>query len=189
MVIFIWKCSFVCSTFVLFFIYSFIKHKTMNNQANVVNAPQTKETRQVINLAKEGETSTQFNLRMKREKRKATNEAGKNLVKAIKGELISLPIIRKIFKSGLIESKEFCASLSKEIGRKITVNDVYKLPTRSYMDFVNETEAARGMIRGGITPGEFKDIILRYYRGEKPMYANLVDTDIKDVLETVYRNK
>ena len=163
----------------------------MSTITNGTQLPQeTKETKVLFSVsALPGETSTKFNARMKREKRKATNEAGKNLVKAIKGELISLPIIRKIFKSGLMESKQFCATLSKEIGRKVTVNDVYKLPTRSYMDFVNETEAARGMIRGGITPTEFKDIILRYYRGEKPKFAELVDADIKEVLNTVYRNK
>jgi hypothetical protein len=163
----------------------------MNQTINQVNnlPKETKETRVLFSVnALPGETSTKFNARMKREKRKATNEAGKNLAKAINGELISLSIIRKIFKSGLIESKDFCATLSKEIGRKVTINDVYKLPTREYMDFVNETEAARGMIRGGITPTEFKDIILRYYRGEKPKFAELVDADIKDVLNTVYRN-
>ena len=150
---------------------------------------ETKETKVIFSVnALPGETSTKFNARMKREKRKATNEAGKNLVKAIKSEFLSLSLIRDIFKNDLLESSEFCAALSIEIGKIVTVQDVYKLPMREYMDFVNETEAARGMIRGGITPTEFKNIILRYYRGEKPKFAHLVDDGIKDVLETVYRN-
>jgi hypothetical protein len=164
----------------------------MNQTANQVNnlPKETKETKVLFSVnALPGETSTKFNARMKREKRKATNEAGKNLAKAIKSEFLSLSLIRDIFKNDLLESSEFCAALSVEIGKIVTVQDVYKLPMREYLDLVNETEAARGMIRGGITPTEFKNIILRYYRGEKPKFAQLVDADIKDVLSTVYRNK
>jgi hypothetical protein len=164
----------------------------MNTQTNTgTQLPQeTKETRVLFEqYALPGETATKFNARMKREKKKATNEAGKKLVKAIKGELLSLSLIREIFKNDLFESSEFCAALSAEIGKVITVNDVFRLPMRKYLDFVNETEAARGMVRGGITPTEFKNIILRYYRGEKPTFAHLVDNGVKDVLETVYRNK
>ena len=139
-------------------------------------------------IAKENETARQLAQRLAREKKQATNEAGKNLVKAIKCEFLSLSLIRKIFKTNLIESSEFCKALSKEVGKKISVNDVYKLPIRCYLDFVNETEAARGMLRGGITPAEFKNVILRYYRGEKPKFAHLVDDGIKDVLTEVSRN-
>jgi hypothetical protein len=164
----------------------------MNTIANGTQVPQeTKETKvlfSVNHLIKEGQTAKQLQKKIASEKRKATNEAGKNLVKAIKGEFLSLSLIREIFKNDLLESSEFCAALSVEIGKTVTVQDVYKLPMREYLDYVNETEAARGMIRGGITPTEFKNIILRYYRGIKPKNAQLVDADIKDVLTTVYRN-
>ena len=190
--VFIWRCRLICSIFAIDINYSFIKHKTMNTITNGTQVPQeTKETKvlfSVNHLIREGETAKQLQKRLAAEKRAATNEAGKNLVKAIKGEFLSLSLIREIFKNDLLESSEFCAALSVEIGKTVTVQDVYKLPMREYLDYVNETEAARGMIRGGITPTEFKNIILRYYRGIKPKNAQLVDADIKDVLNTVYRN-
>jgi hypothetical protein len=165
----------------------------MNQTISGTQLPQeTKETKvlfSINHLIKEDETAKQYQKRLAAERKKATNDAGKQLVKAIKGEFLSLSLIREIFKNDLVESSEFCAALSTEIGKTVTVHDVYKLPMREYLDFVNETEAARGMIRGGITPTEFKNIILRYYRREKPKFAELVDADIKDVLNTVYRNK
>jgi hypothetical protein len=140
----------------------------MNNQANVVNAPQTKETKTVINLAKEGESATQFNLRMKREKRKATNEAGRALAQSINSDLKSFKIIRLMFATESIEaSRLFCANLSAEIGKEITVEGVMKLSIASYMDYIKEIEAERGLIRGGINANEFQRAITRYYRGEK----------------------
>jgi hypothetical protein len=166
----------------------------MNQTKNQVNnlPKETKETKILFSInhqIKEGQTAKQRQKEIAAKKRAATNEAGKNLVKAIKSEFLSLSLIRDIFKNDLLESSEFCAALTIEIGKTVTVHDVYRLPMREYLDLVNETEAARGMIRGGITPTEFKNIILRYYRGEKPKNAQLVDADIKDVLSTVYRNK
>jgi hypothetical protein len=164
-----------------------MQNEILNNEETI------KEERKVMfsvnHLIKENETAKQYQKRLAAERKKATNDAGKNLVKAIKGEFLSLSLIREIFKNDLLESSEFCAALSAEIGKIVTVQDVYKLPMREYLDYVNETEAARGMIRGGITPTEFKNIILRYYRGIKPKNAQLVDAEIKDVLSTVYRNK
>ena len=163
-----------------------MQNEILNNEETI------KEERKVMfsvnHLIKENETAKQYQKRLAAERKKATNDAGKNLVKAIKGEFLSLSLIREIFKNDLLESSEFCAALSAEIGKIVTVQDVYKLPMREYLDYVNETEAARGMIRGGITPTEFKNIILRYYRGEKPKFAELVDADIKDVLTTIYRS-
>jgi hypothetical protein len=158
----------------------------MNQTANQVNnLPQeTKETKVIFSVnALPGETSTKFNARMKREKRKATNEAGKDMAKEIKNCFLDLSLIRQLFKDNArAKSEIFCAKLSAEIGKVITVEDVYKLPIRNYMDFVKETEAARNMVRGGITPTEFKNIITRYYRGEK--CAN-VDQLTKDVLTDI----
>jgi hypothetical protein len=156
----------------------------MNNQANVVNAPQTKETKTVINLAKEGETSTQFNARIKREKRKATNEAGKTMARAISAQRYNLNAILYMFEHlTRVESDDFCEKLSKETGKNITVPIVAKLSKYKYMDYIKEIESARGMIRGGITPAEFKNAITRYYRGEK--VASYLDAD-KEILATVY---
>jgi hypothetical protein len=175
-----------------------MQNEILNNEETI------KEERKVMfsvnHLIKENETAKQYQKRLAAERKKATNDAGKNLVKAINGEFISLSLIRGIFagkintnkkskEKALYESVKFCAALSSELGKKITVECIYKLPIRNYLDFVNETEAARGMIRGGITTAEFRNIILRYYRGEKPKFAQLVDADIKDVLNTVYRNK
>ena len=51
----------------------------MNTIANGTQVPkETKETKVLFSVnALPGETSTKFNARIKREKRKATNEAGK----------------------------------------------------------------------------------------------------------------
>ena len=173
---------------------------TQNNQKEKTIKEEKKAIFSINHQIKEGQTAKQRQKEIAAKKRAATNEAGKNLVKAINGEFISLSLIRGIFagkistnkkskEKALFESVKFCAALSAELGKKITVECIYKLPIRNYLDFVNETEAARGMIRGGITTAEFRNIILRYYRGEKPKNAQLVDADIKDVLNTVYRNK
>ncbi len=145
----------------------------MNQTKNQVNnlPKETKETKilfSVNHLIKEGETAKQLKKRLDAEKRKATNDAGKDMAKAIRQSFFSLDVIRLMFKEhAKVESAIFCANLSAEIGKIITIDDVYKLPIRNYMDFVKETEATREMIRGGITPTEFKNIITRYYRGTK----------------------
>jgi maltooligosyltrehalose synthase len=135
-------------------------------------------------IAKENETARQFALRIAREKRKATNDAGKDMAKAIKNSFLNLSVIRLMFKENArAESDIFCANLSAETGKQISVDDVYKLPIREYMDYIKETEAARNMLRGGITPTEFKNIITRYYRGEK--CAN-VDNLTRDILTDIH---
>jgi hypothetical protein len=135
-------------------------------------------------IAKENETAKQLAKRIAKEKRTATNEAGKDMAKAIKNSFLDLSVIRLMFKDNARhESATFCAALSAEIGKPVTVEDVYKLPMREYLDFVKETEAARGMVRGGITPTEFKNIITRYYRGEK---CAKIDELTRGVLVDVY---
>jgi hypothetical protein len=135
-------------------------------------------------VAKENETARQFALRIAREKRKATNDAGKDMAKEIKNAFLDLSVIRLLFKENArAKSEIFCANLSAETGKDISVEDVYKLPIREYMDFVKETEASRNMLRGGITPTEFKNIITRYYRGEK--CAN-VDAITREILADIH---
>lgn len=154
----------------------------LNNQEKTIQE-EKKAMFSVNHLIKEGETAKQLQKRLAAEKRAATNEAGKNMAKAIRESFLKLDIIRLMFKEhARAESEIFCAKLSAEIGKVITVEDVYKLPIRNYMDFVKETEATRNMVRGGITPTEFKNIITRYYRGEK--CAN-VDQLTRDVLTDI----
>jgi hypothetical protein len=147
---------------------------------------ETKETKVLFSIKhqiEEGMSAKKLQKKLAAEKRAATNEAGKNMAKAIRESFLKLDIIRLMFKEhARAESEIFCAKLSAEIGKVVTVEDVYKLPIRNYMDFVKETEAARNMVRGGITPTEFKNIITRYYRGEK--CAN-VDQLTKDVLTDI----
>lgn len=166
--------------------------KQTNNQA--ANVPATIKTSQAISLYtdKNGKplTAKQTKRKIASLNRKATNEAGKNLVTVIKEELSSLDIIRKIFASqefikdidGKViaagVSTLFCEALSKETGKALSVTDVLKLPIREYMDFVKEIEASRQLVRG-ITPKEFKDIITRYYRGEKARY-NFLNKEAKE---------
>ncbi len=135
-------------------------------------------------IAKENETARQLAQRLAREKRKATNDAGKDMAKEIKNAFLDLSVIRLLFKENArAKSEIFCANLSAETGKDISVDDVYKLPIREYMDFVKETEAARNMLRGGITPTEFKNIITRYYRGEK--CAN-VDNATREIFADIH---
>jgi hypothetical protein len=154
----------------------------LNNQEKTIKE-EKKAIFSVIHQIKEGQTAKQRQKEIAAAKRKATNEAGKDMAKAIRESFLKLDIIRLMFKEhARAESEIFCAKLSAEIGKVVTTEDVYKLPIRNYMDFVKETEAARGMVRGGITPTEFKNIITRYYRGEK--CAN-VDKLTKDVLTDI----
>lgn len=99
------------------------------------------------------------------EKRKATNDAGKLLVSAMREQMYSLPIIRQLFESAP-ESVDFCHALSIETGKAIDVRAVLSVPMRQYLDYITEIEATRGMVRG-ITPAEFRNVIARYYRGER----------------------
>jgi hypothetical protein len=135
-------------------------------------------------VIRENETANQLKKRLAKERRNATNEAGKVVAKAIRNGFLSLSVVRNMFANVTTqESADFCAKLSAEIGKTVTVDDVYKLPMREYMDFVKETEAVRGMTRGGITPTEFKNIITRYYRGEKCAKS---DDLTRDVLTDIY---
>jgi hypothetical protein len=156
---------------------------TQNNQKEKTVKEEKKAMFSVNHQIKEGQTAKQRQKEIAAKKRAATNEAGKNMAKAIRESFLKLDIIRLMFKEhARAESDIFCAKLSAEIGKVVTAEDVYKLPIRNYMDFVKETEAARNMVRGGITPTEFKNIITRYYRGEK--CAN-VDQLTKDVLTDI----
>ena len=167
----------------------------MSTQTNTAaTVPATIKTTEAVNLFtdKNGKalTAKQTKRKIASLNRKATNEAGKNLVSVIKEELSSLDIIRKIFASqefirdidGKVISAGvstlFCEALSKETGKALSVADILKLPIREYMDFVKEVEASRQLVRG-ITPKEFKDIITRYYRGEKARY-NFLKADTKE---------
>jgi hypothetical protein len=163
--------------------------------------PETVTEKQVINLetsggrddkkkftqghiAKANETAKQLAKRLAKEKRAATNEAGKDMAKAISAQKYNINAILYMFENlTRIESDKFCENLSKETGKNITVQIIVKLSKYKYMDYIKEIEFSRGLIRGGITPTEFKDAITRYYRGEK--VANYIDAD-KAILATVY---
>jgi hypothetical protein len=159
-----------------------MQNEILNNQETLIQE-ERKVMFSVNHQIKEGQTAKQRQKEIAAKKRAATNEAGKDMAKEIKNCFLDLSLIRQLFKDNArAKSEVFCAKLSAEIGKVVTVEDVYKLPIRHYMDFVKETEAARNMVRGGITPTEFKNIITRYYRGEK--CAN-VDQLTKDVLTDI----
>lgn len=139
----------------------------------------------ITTKAKENETAKQLAKRIAREKRAATNQARQILAKDIKQSLFSFKIVRQMFAEDSRESSDvFCANLSAELSKQITVESVLKIPMRELLDYVTEVEATRGMIRGGITPGEFTNIITRYYRGIKP--GTIAD---KDTLLSVYNQE
>jgi hypothetical protein len=155
----------------------------LNNQEKTIKE-EKKAIFSVNHLIKEGETAKQLQKRLAAEKRAATNEAGKNMAKAISAQKYNLNAILYMFEHlTRIESDKFCENLSKETGKNITVPIVVKLSKFKYLDYIKEIEAARGMIRGGITPAEFKNALTRYYRGEK--VASYLDAE-KAILATVY---
>lgn len=122
----------------------------------------------IATKAKEKETAKQLAKRLAKEKRAATNEARQLLAKDIKGQFYDLKIIEFIFSTKTrVASELFLAKLSEETGKDITIEKVLKLPKREILDYVTEIEEARGIIRGGINPTEYTNIIARYYRGIK----------------------
>jgi hypothetical protein len=136
---------------------------TLNEERKAVTIARTKSGK-----AKSGK---QLARTMAAEKRKATNEAGKLLVSAMREQLHSLPIIRQIFE-GAPESVTFCDALSIETGKVIDVRAVLSIPMRQYLDFVTDIEATRQHVRG-ITIAEFRNVIVRYYRGERKTVVKL----------------
>jgi hypothetical protein len=162
----------------------------MNQTISGTQLPQeTKESKVIILTGKDSNT-TGKGLLNKQEReakkllRKETNEAGKTMARAISAQRYNLNAILYMFEHlTRVESDDFCEKLSKETGKNITVPIVAKLSKYKYMDYIKEIESARGMIRGGITPAEFKNAITRYFRGEK--VASYLDAD-KAILATVY---
>lgn len=154
------------------------------NTKNAVTIPATKKDKVIISLnhvittkAKENESAKQLAKRLAKEKRAATNEARQLLAKDIKGQFYNLKVIELIFSTNSREASEiFCAKLSDETGKDITIEKVLKLPKRDILDYVTEIEEARGIIRGGINPTEYTNIIARYYRGIKPRVISDKDT-------------
>jgi hypothetical protein len=144
------------------------------------------------------------------EKRKATNDAGKLLVSAMKEQLHSLPILRQIFKDleyvwrkneetgkmemvkdsqGLPllgESSKFCEALNYETGKALLVDDILAIPMRKYLDYITEIEATRQHVRG-ITIAEFRSVIVRYYRGERKNVVKL-ESSASEILRQYTRN-
>lgn len=132
-----------------------------------------------IALSKSGKplTGAQLKKKIQGAKRKETNEARQLLAKDIKGQFYDLKIIEFIFSTKTrVASELFLAKLSEETGKDITIEKVLKLPKRDILDYVTEIEEARGIVRGGINPTEYTNIIARYYRGVKPRVISDKDT-------------
>jgi hypothetical protein len=134
-----------------------------------------KEERKSVTIARtksgKAKTGKQLARTLAAEKRKATNDAGKLLVSAMREQLHSLPIIRQIFE-GAPESVTFCQALSIETGKAIDVRAVLSIPMRQYLDYITDIEATRQHVRG-ITIAEFRNVIVRYYRDERKSVVKL----------------
>lgn len=176
-------------------------NKVINQAEQTLSEQQSK-----IALTSTGKnlTGKQLAKKLASEKRKATNDAGKLLVSAMREKIQSLPIIRQLFKEleflkddkGNIlkddkgnnvpgEASIFCQLLAIETGKNISVDSALKIPIREYMDFITEIEASRQFMRG-ITISEFKDILTRYYRGERKNVVKL-DSAANEILRQYTR--
>ncbi len=172
-------------------IYSSLNQNTMNTKTQSPEITLSNDKVEIslnhviTTKAKENETAKQLAKRIAKEKRAATNQARQILAKDIKSQLFNLEVIELIFSTNSRAASEvFLAKLSDETGKEITIEKVLKLPKREILDYVKEIEAARGMIRGGINPTEYTNIIARYYRGIK--VGAITD---KDTLLAVYNQE
>jgi hypothetical protein len=154
----------------------------MNNQANVVNAPQTKETRQVINLTGKDGKLTGKGLEAKQEReakkllRKETNEAIKGYKQAVKDEAKKLSYhYEKLQTFG----KTYVSKLSAEIGRKITNEEIKELKYKHFLPFLTLREDYYNSVSGW-TDDRFIKCVSRYYRNEaKKQITDSVLLDIE----------
>ena len=139
---------------------------------NTNTIPAAIQERKVIELFndKNGKplTGAQLKKKIQGAKRKETNEARKNLARSIKEQLYNLKTLRTIIQDEALadEVNIWLNALKVETGKDYTLAYILKIDVSEYMDFVRETEAIRGHVRG-INPNEFMNIITRYLRGEK----------------------
>ena len=140
----------------------------MNNQANVVNAPQTTETKTVINLTGKDGKLTGKGLEAKKEReakkllRKETNEARKDAIKERKDEQRTLSYqFKELQKYG----QKYADKLSKETGSNVTLANIQALKYRDFLPFLTMSEDYSNTANGW-TFARLLSVVARYYRNE-----------------------
>ena len=140
----------------------------MNAQNNVVNAPQTKETKTVINLTGKDGKLTGKGLEAKKEReakkllRKETNEARKDAIKECKDEQKTLSFrFKELQKYG----QKYADKLSKETGANVTIESIQALKYRDFLPFLTMSEDYSNTTNGW-SFARLLTVVARYYRNE-----------------------
>jgi hypothetical protein len=139
-----------------------------NTQTNaeISNVPETLQTKDVINLPSGTTHKGLKQLTARKEKaaiRKETNEAKKQAVKDERDERRKLSFH---FNQLQKFASNYIALLSKETGKKITVEDVKSLKYSNFLPFLTEREDIANTLNGW-TFNRLLSVVARYYRNEE----------------------